>query len=84
MIRLGDEAAGASPILWVHPAVHSGHMFASDFGGGFDANFGNDSFGWVQMLVTHTSIFAIIAILSQAKFAIFAIETFAPFANMTE
>lgn len=52
-------------------------MFAGDLGHLFDADLGDDGFGWVEVLFAHIAIFAIFASFCQAKFANCAISKFA-------
>lgn len=74
---LRNHPASASALFRVHPTINPGDMLAGDFRHLVDAEFRDDGLGWFEMFFAHNSIFAIIAILSQVKFAISAIDFFA-------
>jgi hypothetical protein len=57
-------------------------VLASHLSALWNADFGNDRFGGIKVFFAHVAIIAIAAILSQANFAIFAMEFFAQFASI--
>lgn len=77
-----DQTASAAFFFRGHPAIDARDVLAGNLGTLLHAELGDDGLGWFEIFFAHVAIFAIIAIYCQAKFANFAIEVFAYFANI--
>lgn len=82
-IRLRNNPASAALRLGIHPTIDARDVFAGYGDDNVNApRFGNYGLRWLKVYVAHSTIFAIIANISQAIFAIFAIGIFAKIARI--